>query len=379
MKKWWIAPSASGITFVIVVIALVPAWVFSLSMYHAYEPAVFVMALVAIYVAAEHYGGLADTEHELQERTAELKRTLGTVLDADGLNVWRREVYALYRRATWRIDGVVRSLDIDTEWWKCAGKPKPWTKYVEQSKAGSGDFTLLSVMGASRAKVMFAVDLPLPIHAVRPGCPEVQKSKFFRDLLGLAWYLVVFDFALQERQNRAEPNQNIARLRMKLTHAPSWMHVVDYTVYQMIERSALANSTVRELTHNLEDPEERRLLSRWARENVRSFARRGGLAEEYVFSVLRYGAYQMPGVDEEGLLKLQDVLGILGMKEYLNERNEQFLIVPEGREPREKNLLMLERPHAESLCMAVFERLIEIKLGPAVGRVRLQDLIRELL
>jgi hypothetical protein len=166
---------------------------------------------------------------------------------------------------------------------------------------------------------------------------------------------------------------------MKLTHAPSWMHVVDYTVYQMIERSALANSTVRELTHNLEDPEERRLLSRWARENVRSFARRGGLAEEYVFSVLRYGAYQMPGVDEEGLLKLQDVLGILGMKEYLNERNEQFLIVPEGREPREKNLLMLEQPHAESLCMAVFERLIEIKLGPAVERVRLQDLIRELL
>jgi hypothetical protein len=112
---------------------------------------------------------------------------------------------------------------------------------------------------------------------------------------------------------------------------------------------------------------------------VRTFARRGGLAEEYVFSVLRYAAYQMPGVDKEGLLKLRDVLKILGMREYLDEPKEEFLTVPAGRKPAKNSLMMLERPDAESLCMAVFERLIEIKLGPAVGGVRLQDLIRELL
>jgi hypothetical protein len=370
---------AGGIKWSIAGLALVPAVYFSLAMYRVYEPAVFVMALAAIYVAAEHYGGLIQTEHELQERTAELKRTLGTVLDADGLYVWRREVYALYRRATWRIDGVVRSLDIDLEWWKCAGKPKPWDDYIEQSEADSGSYTLLSVMGASRAKVKFAVDLPLPIHSVRPECPKSEKNKFFRDLLGLAWSLVVFDLAFKQRQKQAKPNERIARLRMKLTHAPSWMHVVDYTVYQMIERAALANSTVRELTHSLEDPEERRLLSRWARENVRTFARRGGLAEEYVFSVLRYAAYQMPGVDEGARLDLRGVLNILGMQEYLDEPKEEFVIAPEGRRPVKKNMLMLDRPDVADLCVAVFEKLIEIELDAPAGSVRVRDLIRELL
>jgi hypothetical protein len=151
-------------------------------------------------------------------------------------------------------------------------------------------------------------------------------------------------------------------------------------VYQMIERSTLASSTVRELTHSLADRDERRLLSRWARENVRCFARRGGLAEEYVFSVLRYGAYET-GIPEDEELALVEVLNRLGMQEYLREPNEEFVIVEEdsGHKPGSDNLLMLKRTHAQKLCVAVFRKLIGIRLGSAHATVHVQDLMQELL
>ena len=44
----------------LVALSVLPAIVFALAMQAAYEPAVFVMALVAIYVAAEHYSGLRE-------------------------------------------------------------------------------------------------------------------------------------------------------------------------------------------------------------------------------------------------------------------------------------------------------------------------------
>jgi hypothetical protein len=196
-KRRRVELTAWSIKVGIALFALIPAWIFSLSMYHAYEPAVFVMALVAVYVAAEHYGGLVQTEQELHERTEDLMSTMGTVLDADGLNFWRAEIYALYLNATWRIDAVIRNFDIDLEWWKCATERAPWDHYVMRSAAKTGEYTLLHVMGASRAKVKFAVDMPLPMRAVSPECPEPEKGKFFRDLLGLAWYLVVFDLAFK--------------------------------------------------------------------------------------------------------------------------------------------------------------------------------------
>lgn len=376
---------ATGIKVLIPLSALIPALVFSMAMYSAYEPAVFVMALVAIYVAAEHYDGLIDTEHELKHRTDDLKKTLGTVLDADGLNIWRAEVYALYRSATWRIDGVIRKFDIDLEWWQCAGQTDPWTEYVSRCKAESDKYTLLHVMGESRAKVVFAVDLPLPHRQARAACTKVEKSKFFRDLLGLAWYLVVFDLAFKERQKRwaasdPQPGDPPGRLGLKLAYSPSWMHVVDYTVYQMIERSTAANSTVRQLTHSLGDPDDRRALSKWARDSVRTFARNGGPAEEYVFSVLRYAAFRS-GYQEKDRLALADILDKLGMQEYLDVPKEEFLIATTAPPPRpgKNNLVILGRADAENLCEAVFRQLILLRLQPPPEGVQVQDLIRELL
>jgi hypothetical protein len=369
-------PKLIGIVF-----AAAPALIFALSMYRAYEPAVFMMALVAIFVAAEHYGELGKTGEELEARTADLKNTMGTVLDADGLNTWRAEVYALYRSAAWRIDAVIRSFDIDLEWWKCAGAADPWRQYVDRCAARSGKYTLLRVMGESRAKVQFAVEMPLPTREVRKECPKQEKSKFFRDLLGLAWYLVVFNLAFKQRQERtASAGPPPAPLRIKLTHAPSWMHVVDYTVYQGIERSTAANSTVRELTHSVIDPAERRALSGWARENVRRFARRGERAEEYVFSVLRYGAYQ-DNCQEKDRLDIGEILNNLGMQEYLDEPKEDFMIASTVDVPSENknNFVMLTRADAENLCEAVFAKLIESHLPKVSEGAHVKDLIRELL
>jgi len=66
-------PVPSVVKALLVIASLLPALCFAVAMHAAYEPAVFVMALAAIFVAAEHYGGLTETEHELKARTDDLK------------------------------------------------------------------------------------------------------------------------------------------------------------------------------------------------------------------------------------------------------------------------------------------------------------------
>jgi hypothetical protein len=367
-------------------VALLPAIPFILAMYNAYEPAVFVMALVAIYVAAEHYGGLVYTEHELKTRTDELKSTMGTVLDADGLNAWRTEVYDLYGKATRRIDAVIRTFDIDVDWWKCAKSKDPWHEYSDRCKAGSGEYTLLHVMAKSEAKVQFVVDLPLPPSEMKCSTPE--KGKFFEDLLGLAWYVVVFDLAFAQRKELREKQEPRGRtpasLHVKVARAPSWMHVIDdETVYQLIERPTAGTSTVRQLTYSMTDPAAKRALTGWARESVRRFADRGGRAEEYVFSVLRYGALQLGRGDSS---PLEDILNKLGMGEYLSEPKADFRILEPGvGGARARGPMLISADEAQSLCLAVFKKLIELSTERgliqdwATHPLDLHQLFRELL
>jgi xanthine/uracil permease len=85
-RRWFTAPVVIKSLFGL--LALVPVWPFVLAMHEEYEPTVFVMALVAIFVAAEHYGGLTENVETLEEKTTALQNRLGAVLNADGLNEW---------------------------------------------------------------------------------------------------------------------------------------------------------------------------------------------------------------------------------------------------------------------------------------------------
>jgi hypothetical protein len=153
------------------IFSIVPVAPFMVAMHQEYEPAVFVMALVAIFVAAEHYGGLTETEHDLRDSTRQLQQRLSIVLDADGLNEWRTEVYQLYSTAKYRIDAVIRSFDIDELWWKCANEEDPWETY--RNACLHDNATLLFNLRQSKADVQFVADLPM-----RARLPPEYPEKF---------------------------------------------------------------------------------------------------------------------------------------------------------------------------------------------------------
>lgn len=347
--------------WVLGLLSLVPALVFAIAMHSVYEPAVFVMALAAIFVAAEHYGGLTETEHELKARTDDLKAKMGTVLDADGLNEWRTELYGLYAKASYRVDAVIRYFDIDAIWWKCAGAADPWIEYQARCARSSGADTLLSTLIRTEAKVRFVSDQDLDVLERLPRASREERKGFFRALLGLAWNLVVFDIAYDAHVTNVNKGK-VTRFRIKISRAPCWMHVVDETVFQAIERGP-ENATVRQLTHDISDPDDRRALSGWARDNVQRFAQRGGRAEEYVFAVLRYAALGLRCQEEEEL-PLRRLLNQLGMKNYLDEPKQDFLLAAfDVVDERMNRSVLLSRETAETLCTAVFSELLKRRLG----------------
>jgi hypothetical protein len=181
-------------------------------------------------------------------------------------------------------------------------------------------------------------------------------------LLGLAWYLVIFEMV---REYRVEQDKTTSPsyLRIKVGDAPCWMHVVDDTVYQVIERGRIGNATVRNLSASIPDPLARRALSQWARENVRSMARRGGRAEEYVFSLLHRAAIAQHFDKDDPLddAVLRKVLKNLGMDDFLDLPTGEFLIETGEADLRMNRSVWLDGEYAKKSCVAVFSKLIDYR------------------
>ncbi|WBS05269.1 hypothetical protein OU994_13770 [Pseudoduganella sp. SL102] len=397
----WRIP-AESMKYVLGVPALIPLVIFTFAMSDVYEPAVFVMALVAIYIAAEHYGGLVATENkldatgeDLRNRASDLSELVGRVLDADGLASWRTEVYEMYSRATRRVDAVIRYFDIDPEWWQCGRGQKPWAQYGAIAASGTG--TLLSALMACQAKVQFIGHMPLPLFDGNATSVN-QKGVFFRNFLGLAWQLVVFDMVRERRasspggladspglDDTCDPAPATARpryLRVRIAQAASWMHVIDRNVFQVIERGSDGNSTVRELTRSMRDPKARRTLSGWARSNVRHFAHRGSSAEEYVFSTLRHAALCLDDgfVEHQSIdpLALERLLNGLGLQEFIEMPKPDFLLNARVNPHREPGLAegagdaahrptVLDSNIARKLCVEVFTELVHRRVAARAG------------
>ena len=144
------------IPLVLGAISTLPALLFAASMHQAYQPAVFVMALVAVFVAAEHYGGLREQSEQLTEQLEQLtqqrvalettrselshtqkglesiQRATETLLNFEGLARFKADVYKKYAGAKIDISAVVRFYDIDPEWWECGKKPAAvWATCLE--------------------------------------------------------------------------------------------------------------------------------------------------------------------------------------------------------------------------------------------------------
>ena len=320
-RRWWRKPVR--VKRIVLCLSILSPLPFVLAMAGEYEPAVFVMALAAIYVAAEHYSSLEETREELQHRVNELGEHIGTLLNADGLVAWRAKLYNQYRTAARRIDAVVRYFDIDPEWWQCYAAPDPWTEYVDRADAAPQKGYLLNVLADEKclAKIQFVADLPMPM--LRDGVFPLKTqhspvlASYFRDLLGLAWQLTVLAKVRARRRERHTAPGDYAYARIKVAGAPSWMHVIDSKTYQVIERQEIEQATVRELDLDITDTPGKIRLSDWARRNVRHFAFRGTLGEEHLLATLRRAALLDDSSNHLNGTTLDPVLCLLGMEDYL--------------------------------------------------------------
>jgi len=374
------------IPLVLGAISTLPALLFAASMHQAYQPAVFVMALVAVFVAAEHYGGLREQSEQLTEQLEQLtqqrvalettrselshtqkglesiQRATETLLNFEGLARFKADVYKKYAGAKIDISAVVRFYDIDPEWWECGKKPAAvWATYLElysneeeaekrraekrkaeKEKAERGKAekkeeqeekeTLIGALTSPDylASTTFVSDLPLPRS--REWNRRLEDNKLFRDLLGMTWQLVVLEEARKVRARRNEAGSvgplEAQRISAYVGSPSSWMHVVDSTVFQVIWRDTREKSSVRELTVDVK-PELRRMVCKWAHDDIQRNVGRASRAEEYIVAVLRFAAFQLKGeseiVEDQVLVEeheLSDVLGMLGMSKWLEDAQE---------------------------------------------------------
>lgn len=370
-----------------IALAIIPAALFVLAMAGAYEPAVFVMALAAIYVAAEHYCGLEKARDDLERGVTDLGKHVGTLLNADGMSAWRLQMYKEYREAHHRIDAVVRFFDIDRQWWQCHAAPDPWLEYVR--RAGTQEELLLNVLADEKchAKVQFVADLPMAMPTVIPRPAEVGNEQFlaqyFRELLGLAWQLSVFSEVVARRRQRAAPpcTEDFRYLRIKIAGAPSWMHVIDDKTYQVIEREDLSQATVRELHRDIPSTPRKIRLSDWARRNVRHFAFRGTLGQEHLLSTLRSAAL-MGGTEKDhfDLITLDPILCELGLEEYLSSgAHRDFVIVGSQGDGANAEPAFLPTPRvARLMCVAIFDTFLK-QTFPGQDPILVRDLAGALL
>jgi len=380
----WPKPGAGPVPIPLILgtISTLPALLFAGSMHEAYQPAVFVMALVAVFVAAEHYGGLREQSEQLTEQLEQLtrqrvalettrselsqtqkglesiQRATETLLNFEGLARFKADVYKKYAGAKIDISAVVRFYDIDPEWWECGKKPAAvWATYLELYSKEEGaekrrmekqraekekaektekekeeKETLIGALTSPEylASTTFVSDLPLPLS--REWNRRLDDNKLFRDLLGMTWQLVVLEEARRVRARRNEAGSvgplEAKRISAYVGSPSSWMHVVDSTVFQVIWRDTREKSSVRELTVDVK-PELRRMVCKWAHDDIQRNVGRASRAEEYIVAALRFAAYQLKGeseiVEDQVLVEeheLSDVLGVLGMSKWLEDAPE---------------------------------------------------------
>jgi hypothetical protein len=316
-----------------VAMALIVVTAFSFAMHQAYQPAVLVMALIAIIVAAEHYSGLEEQQHELSRQHTELT-TVTTKLDTQqqelsavtgklegvsrglsdaaanlqevrtytgrlaedaGLSHFVHDVYERYAMAR-EIFAVVRMHDVDPLWWQCAAEHPvdPWAHYFEDAKDQSSIRTderrnLAWALARSTERSLsacFVTDLPMPGSDDWRSRLCSDTEPLFGDLLGFAWQWIVLQLASREG----------VECRALVSRPLCWVHATDRIVFQVLRREPRSRSAVL-VVANLDSPGltsgagvAYRNMIAWARSEVRRYAESGCSAEDYLLAVLRHAA-----------------------------------------------------------------------------------------
>jgi hypothetical protein len=438
VKIWW--PVA---------LSLVPVALFVIAMYREYQPAVLVMALIAILVASEHYSGLQAQRRSLRQQASNLALQAKRLTDAHeiivntskdlrsvsqsaaetsallqqtkddivqstkelahirkgterllkdvGLHRFVEEIYEMYSKAS-EIYAVVRIHDIDPDWWTTWREADPWATYLARIYTRSLKYdsakctTLFDALRETNerkiVKANFVTDLPFPNSTDYKRRYDEPRFPLFIDLLGLAWQLVI---AAEVRKQFTCQSSIVATISRPLC----WMHATDSEVFFIVRRDPVTESSVYTIADR-NDPDRKTSFSKelddniisWAQNNISTYIRRGGDAEEYIFALLRHAANEAFVLDEAPLIQrgstgyygtphLQESLKRLGLEKWLTDS---------GTVPDEQSIREIEHDGRKKLALCVFSKLIELKLEKAqiqtdidLDKYTVQDLDLELV
>lgn len=300
---------AVGMAFFVVLL-------FAFTMHQAYQPAVLVMALIAIIVAAEHYSGLKEAVDDLRKVEGFTSR----LAEDAGLSHFVHHVYERYAAAK-KIHAVVRMHDIDPVWWSFVKAEKdPWTEYVKDAKedpapekatAERRNLARALRRDSGKLEACFVTDLPMPAsdewdRRLKPNDGE----PLFGDLLGFAWQWIV----LQE----VKKNWKEVDCSAWVSRPLCWVHATNRVVFQVLRREPRSGSTVlviadRDgLSLSAGAEETYRGMVQWANEEVRRYADRGCTAEDYLLAVLRHAAALASKQGDAGLVASNHATDDLG-------------------------------------------------------------------
>lgn len=386
-----------------------------IGMFDVDQPAVLVAALVAIFVAAEHFGKLTEQEMLLAEQGNQLSKSREALNETDlklrsvvkkvlrisnstqlslnrtGVEIFMQDVYGAYSRAQ-TIYAVERSHRIEKDWWSHAEtafangadlasvwqwyeavKPVPLKKegrltlYLALTQARDGASTLTGAAGAESADGVRSAHFVS--YMAMPETSEWRQRNpedLFEELLGLAWQCLVLDRVRKHLRRKGS-------IGVWISKPLCWAYATDKEVWQVIKRNKLEESTVIK-TADLVIASDSQLdvglsanIIESTQAEIRRYLRRGVRAEEYLSAVLCYARIEDadavlhgPG-SEIVYYNIYNCLCKLNMKQWIRSKAAEI--------DNRKSLTDERGGVTEKICVSIFKEFIEMCWSnPVAGR-----------
>jgi uncharacterized membrane protein len=320
-------------------------------MFSAYQPAVFVAALIAILAAAEHLGALKKQGAQFDEQLTLLNTAADHVsrianstqlsLTPAGKTLFLREVFGAYSRAR-TVYAVVRDHSIEDNWWSLAmqadiardGLAAVWDAYYRPAEPG-GELNLYRALTQAREDHTIGVkSAHFVSYMPMPGSPDWKPddAQLFSDLLGLAWECLILD----ELRNTLNIDGAVGEW---ISRPLCWAHATENEVLQIIKREPISSSEpfstsfvlktadVSPTKGNTLDLAMSKKIIESTHAEIRRYLQRGIPVEEYLSAVLCYAAadddqaelHEDPDSHIRDL-KIETCLGRIGMRKWLEKR-----------------------------------------------------------
>lgn len=311
------------------------------------DAAIFLMAVIAIYVAFEHLSELGEQRELVVDQSALLgeqekmlekyAQRLDSLANAVGLESGRREIYTAYKSENEKIMAIVHFFEIDIQWFRAEDEVRD---YKKQSPAATFYDSLKNV-----PEVLFVADLPLPLRKLGPyPIDEAQLSNQFNNLLGLAWQWRMLDDMVKDNQSETK-----RKFQIKIASTSNWIHVTNKRVYQILPGKVSRGTRVRDLTIDLADDDAQLVsLRAWAQEEIYQAAERGSDGQEFLCAAIfsRFLSGEPPDYAVLTRSGLGDILRDLGMEEWIGKHADYV----EG--------LVMSREDLTERCLDIFQKFL---------------------